>query len=67
MGKEMQIEDRVMKRNTGRWYWEDRDFYKGGKGKDKGKRDKGQGDGKSKEKGQRQGDGKKKDDKGDKE
>ena len=56
-----------MRRNTNRWPWEDRDSYKGGKGRDKGKRDKGKGDGKSKDKGHRKGDGKKKDDKGDKE
>ena len=66
-GRELQVEDRVMRRNTNRWPWEDRDSYKGGKGRDKGKRDKGRGDGKSKDKGHRKGDGKKKDDKGDKE
>ena len=66
-GREVQVEDRVMKRNTNRWFWEDRDSYKGGKGKDKSRRDKRKGDGKSKDKGHRKGDGKKKDEKGDKE
>ena len=65
-GKEMQIEDRVVKRNTGRWSWEERDFYRGGKGKEKGKREKGKGDGKSKDKGHRKGEGKK-EEKGNKE
>ena len=66
-GREVQTEDRVVKRNTGRWFWEDRDSSKGGKGKDKGKRDKGKGDGKNRDKGFRKGEGKKKDDKADKE
>ena len=66
-GREMQTEDRIMRRNTGRWSWEDKDFYKGGKGKEKGRREKGKGDGKFKDKGNRKGDGKKKEEKGDKE
>ena len=66
-GREMQNEDRIMRRNTGRWHWEDKDFYKGGEGREKGKREKGKGDGKHKDKGARKGDGKKKEEKGDKE
>ena len=66
-GRELQAEDRVFRRNTGRWHWEARDSFKGGKGKDKGRREKGKGDGKFKDKGNRKGDGKKKEDKGDKE
>ena len=66
-GREMQTEDRIMRRNTGRWHWEEKDFYKGGKGKEKGKREKGKGDGKYRDKGGRKGDGKRKEEKGDKE
>ena len=66
-GREMQTEERIMRRNASRWHWVDRDSYKGSKGKEKGKRDKGKGDGKFRDKGGRKGEGKKKDDKGDKE
>ena len=66
-GREVQAEERIMRRNTSRWHWEERDSYKGSKGKEKGKRDKGKGDGKYRDKGGRKGEGKKKDDKGDKE
>ena len=66
-GKEMQTEERIMRRNASRWHWEDRVSYKGSKGKDKGKREKGKGDGKQRDKGNRKGEGKRKDDKGDKE
>lgn len=66
-GRELQAEDRVFRRNTGRWRWEERGSFKGGKGKEKGKRDKGKGDSKFKDKGNRKGDSKKKEEKGDKE
>ena len=56
-GKDLQVEERVMKRNANRTWWGDRDFAKG-KGKEKGKREKGKGDGKHK--GGRKGEGKKK-------
>ena len=64
-GREHQAEDRILKRNTGRWQWEEKDSYKGGKGKEKGKRDKGKGEGKFKDKGYRKGEGKKKEEKTD--